>query len=293
MEFTTIETKAINGVSHRYGYGANREEIYQELVSIVEQLEMERISEIEVQGEIEAILDAWKGKEFTKVYGRIKSICHITDDETILYPYLFRVFKEELELMENDSKVAIEEIKRATSVEAAISTLRWYCFEPKYEYKSIQQILIYQRLELLQSERLIEIIDKVEAKWKANQQQAMAGPNTSTSTLTNERDEAINEINTNHSLKQAFKMAKEGGLLDDNYQLTDRIKTFTQQALLADCIKIEANTNTSWQLFNKLWDIKDKNKIARQRSTTKEKIGKVRGQEIIFEVFKPQPHTNK
>ena len=297
IEFATLHTKTEDGICHRYGYGVDRDWVYQTLILIVEQIETERIDNIAAQGEVEAMLEKTKGAIWPRQYGHIKSVCHITEDEAILYPYLFNVFREELLQVETNGTNAFNEIQNSKSIQEAMGVLGWYGFNPKYEYRTIEEILKIQKLQYLHSERLLKTIDQVEARWKARQQQAKAEPQpeptTSTSTLTTERDNAINEINTNHDLKQAFEMAKKGGLLDDNYQPTDKIKTFALQALLADCIKIEANTNTSWQLFNKLWGIEDKNKIAQQLYNTREKVGKVREQEIIFEVFKPQPHTNK
>lgn len=75
-------------------------------------------------------------------------------------------------------------------------------------------------------------------------------------------------------------MAVEGGLLDADYQPTEKTKTKALQALLAEILK-ELIGLENYKPFELLWSIKG---IAKRRYNSRY-AGKVKGEEEIYKVF--------
>lgn len=89
------------------------------------------------------------------------------------------------------------------------------------------------------------------------------------------------ELDTEEA-KKWLNMAVEGGLLDADYQPTEKTKTKALQALLAEILKDLIGLE-NYKPFELLWSVKG---IAKQRYNTRNQVGKVKGQEEIYKVFK-------
>jgi len=87
------------------------------------------------------------------------------------------------------------------------------------------------------------------------------------------------ELDTEEA-KKWLNMAVEGGLLDADYQPTEKTKTKALQALLAEILK-ELIGLENYKPFELLWSIKG---IAKRRYNSRY-AGKVKGEEEIYKVF--------
>lgn len=295
FEFNTLKTEIDDsGMLVCIGLGVDNEIIYRQIRAIIYRFILEeRVEEITECSSLWAYyfhlwLEFKYNDEVPPTYGderdyQVSPIFYYENikDKELLYPYLLKVYRDTISgLFWKDCEASdtISNCIKIDGEEIEMPPLRKNEYEFAFSF-------------------LNKTLDEFEKMWREGrgpriintEPQPQPEPTTSTSTLTSEREEAVNQINNNHSLKQAFEMAKEGGLLDDNYQPTDKIETDTLQAYLAQAIK--DRTGISWQLFNRLWGIKDKNKISRLRSRAKQYIGKVRGEEIVDEVF--SQHTLK
>ncbi len=82
--------------------------------------------------------------------------------------------------------------------------------------------------------------------------------------------------------KKWLKKAIDGGLLNDDYTTTDKVKTKPQKALLAEILSEKIGLEHKYVSFEKLWDVK---KLTQSRYKSKEERGKVCGGELIEAVF--------
>ena len=90
------------------------------------------------------------------------------------------------------------------------------------------------------------------------------------------------ELNTEIA-QSLLCIAVKAGLLNDDYTPTDKTRTKAQKALLAEIISEKANIQNKWKPFEFLWGVSG---LAQQRYDSREKVGKVRGGDIIESVFK-------
>lgn len=89
------------------------------------------------------------------------------------------------------------------------------------------------------------------------------------------------ELNTEIA-QSLLCIAVKAGLLNKNYTPTDKTRTKAQKALLAEIISEKANIQNKWKPFESLWGVSG---LAQQRYDSKEKVGKVRGGDIIESAF--------
>jgi hypothetical protein len=87
-------------------------------------------------------------------------------------------------------------------------------------------------------------------------------------------------LNTEEARKW-LNVAIEGGLLDANYQPTEKIKTKALIALLADILKDKMGLSV-YKPFESLWNVQE---LSKQRYKSKNEVGKVVGEEEIYKVF--------
>lgn len=89
------------------------------------------------------------------------------------------------------------------------------------------------------------------------------------------------ELDTDEA-KNLFKKAIDAGLLNDDYTTTEKTKTKTQKALLAEIISEKLGLKNKWKPFQELWNVEG---LAQERYRSKELVGKVRGGEDIEKTF--------
>lgn len=106
-------------------------------------------------------------------------------------------------------------------------------------------------------------------------------------TMENHNQTLPPELETEEA-KKLLNVAVKGGLLDADYQPTEKIKTKAQKALLAEILKEKIGLK-NYVPFQRLWGVKD---LAKRRSNSRGYVGKVKGQEKIYEVF-PQSIIKK
>ena len=90
------------------------------------------------------------------------------------------------------------------------------------------------------------------------------------------------ELNTDKA-KGWLQVAIDNGLLDINYQTTDKTATKPQKALLAEILSEKIGLKCKYKPFETLWGV---NGLSQSRYKSKEEKGTVRGGEIIMEAFK-------
>lgn len=83
--------------------------------------------------------------------------------------------------------------------------------------------------------------------------------------------------------KGVLQIAINGGLLNNDYSLTDKVNTNPKKALLADTISLRIWGTAKYKVFERLWGCKG---LAKARYKSREEIGKVRGGEIVTNIFK-------
>lgn len=89
------------------------------------------------------------------------------------------------------------------------------------------------------------------------------------------------ELNTEMAVELLNK-AVANGLLNEDYSPTEKLKTKSQKALLADILSERLELRHKYKPFEKLWNV---SRLAQQRYRSKEEIGKVRGEEYIYAAF--------
>lgn len=100
-------------------------------------------------------------------------------------------------------------------------------------------------------------------------------------TMDNHNQTLPHELETEEA-KKWLNVAVKGGLLDADYQPTEKINTNALKALLAEILMVRIGLK-NYVPFQLLWKVKD---LAKQRYRSREEVGKVKGQEEIYKVFK-------
>lgn len=95
---------------------------------------------------------------------------------------------------------------------------------------------------------------------------------------------------TSDEAKRWLQVAIDGGLLNEDYSPTDKVRTKALKALLAEIlsVKIFGGTNR-FRTFELLWGV---NGLSKQRYQSKNFVGTVRGEEQICNVF-PDEKRNR
>lgn len=110
-----------------------------------------------------------------------------------------------------------------------------------------------------------------------------SGEISDSSMMQNDENNLIPEEWTTESAKAVFQKAIDGGLLDKEYQPTSKCNTMALQALLAECIYDDGQIQgDKWKPFERLWNVTN---LRNTRSKSKNRVGTVKGQDVIFQVF--------
>lgn len=90
------------------------------------------------------------------------------------------------------------------------------------------------------------------------------------------------ELKTDEA-KKWLQVAIDGGLLNTDYSPTDKIRTRSQKALLAEILSEKIRLKYKYKPFEMLWGVSG---LAQKRHDSKEYIGKVNGGDVIEKVFR-------
>lgn len=89
------------------------------------------------------------------------------------------------------------------------------------------------------------------------------------------------ELNTAKA-KKWLQVAIDGGLLNEDWTVTDKVKTKPQKALLAELLSEKIGITNKYVHFERIWNVSN---LAQKRWNTREQVGKVRGGEYIEKVL--------
>lgn len=90
------------------------------------------------------------------------------------------------------------------------------------------------------------------------------------------------ELNTDKA-RQWLNVAINGGLLNNDYSTTSKVKTKPQKALLAEILSEKIGLEYKYKPFETLWNVSG---LAKKRYKSREETGRVKGGDIIEEVFR-------
>ena len=94
--------------------------------------------------------------------------------------------------------------------------------------------------------------------------------------------ELPDELN-NDEAKKWLQVAIDGGLLNDDYSNTSKTGTKAQKALLAEILSGKIGLEHKYKTFERLWGVSG---LSKQRYKSIEEVGKVKGGNIIEDVFR-------
>lgn len=89
------------------------------------------------------------------------------------------------------------------------------------------------------------------------------------------------ELKTDKAQKW-LRVAINGGLLNEDWTVTDKVKTKPQKALLAEILSEKIGITNKFVLFEKIWNVSN---LAQKRWNSREQTGTVRGGKDIETVF--------
>lgn len=93
--------------------------------------------------------------------------------------------------------------------------------------------------------------------------------------------ELPDELKTDKAQKW-LRVAINGGLLNEDWTVTDKVKTKPQKALLAEILSEKIGIKNKFVLFEKIWNVSN---LAQKRWNSREQTGTVRGGKDIETVF--------
>lgn len=93
--------------------------------------------------------------------------------------------------------------------------------------------------------------------------------------------ELPDELKTDKAQKW-LRVAINGGLLNEDWTVTDKVKTKPQKALLAEILSEKISIKNKFVLFEKIWNVSN---LAQKRWNSREQTGTVRGGKDIETVF--------
>lgn len=93
--------------------------------------------------------------------------------------------------------------------------------------------------------------------------------------------ELPDELKTDKA-QQWLRVAIDGGLLNEDWTVTDKVKTKPQKALLAEILSEKIGITNKFVLFEKIWNVSN---LAQKRWNSREQTGTVRGGKDIETVF--------